>query len=114
MSAGTSVAEGLSLKERGQQLALDLAGDWQQRVTDEFRAWAAIQQARGLRTFVMEEFRAQARNHPHSHKAWGAWTTALRKAGLIAAHCDASGNQVYKRAASPRTHGHVVGVWTIV
>ena len=99
---------GEALKIRGQQLALDLAGDWAERVVLEFRGWAAIEKARGMRTCTIEAFRAEARNQPPSHKAWGSLPRLLVKAGLITPTGE------YRKAAAPKTHCHPVALWRLV
>ena len=101
-------ARSAELKAAGLQLALAFAGDWPERVVMEFRGWAAIEKARGMRTCTIERFRAEATQHPTSTKAWGALPRMLVKAGLI------SPTGEYVKAASPRTHAHPVARWHLL
>jgi len=98
---------GEQLKRAGQQLSLNFAGDWSERVVAEFRGWAAIEKARGMRTCTIERFRAEAQNHPPTHKAWGSLPRLLVKAGLI----ESTGE--YRKAAAPRTRSHPVALWRL-
>lgn len=100
-------------KDKGMQLALEFAGEWRERVLEEFTGWVAIQKARGLRTVTIEQFRAEAKNHPESHKAWGTLPAIAIRAGVIERALDASGEPIYRRAAAPKTHAHPVGVYLI-
>lgn len=100
-------AQSQSLKERGQQIAMDFSGLWRDAVVDEFRGWVAIQKARGLTWITIEQFRSQARSHPDSHKAWGALPRILVAAGLIRPTGE------YIKAAAPKTHAHPVAKWRI-
>lgn len=105
---------GERLKADGMQAALEHSGPWQDDITAEFAAWAAKQKASGARVVAIEDFRAQAVNHPISHKAWGAAPQMFCKAGLIARATDASGSPRYVRAAAPKTHGHPVSLWCLL
>jgi len=106
--------DGVALKEAGQQLALDFAGDWAERVVVEFRGWAAIEKARGMSTCTIERFRAEAANQPKSHKAWGPLPAALVRAGVLAPMTHPDGTPVMRNAAAPRTHAHPVRVWRLL
>lgn len=101
-------------KERGQQLALDLSGEWRERVLLELQGWIAIHKARGNTTMTMEQFRAEARNHPESPKAWGPLPAVACKAGLIAPLTHPDGSPVMRRAESVKTHSHPVRVWSLL
>lgn len=101
-------------KQVGQQLALDMAGDWKADVLVELRAWLAVHRGQGNTTMTLEQFRAQAVNQPHSHKAWGALPAIACKAGLIEAILHDDGSAVMRRAESVRTHAHPVRLWRIV
>lgn len=101
-------------KQAGQQLALDMAGDWKADVLVELRAWIAVHRGQGNREMTMEQFRAQAVNQPTSHKAWGALPAIACKAGLIEPVLHDDGSAVMRRAASVRTHAHPVRLWRIV
>lgn len=107
-------AAGAALKDAGQQLALDFAGDWKDSIVVEFTGWLAIQRAMGLKTITIEQFRAQTRNQPPSHKAWGALPKMLQARGLIRVSLNREGEPRRQRAAAPRTHAHPVLVWEIV
>lgn len=107
-------AAGEALKERGQQLALDLAGDWAERVVHEFRGWAAVEKARGMRTCTIERFRAEAQNHPATHKAWGSLPGLLVRAGVLSPAMHEDGSPVTRKAAAPKTHAHYVRVWHLL
>lgn len=100
-------AKGEALKRAGQQIALDFAGDWAERVVAEFTAWVAAQRAQGFKTVTIEAFRAQARNNPPTSKAWGSLPRLAVKRGLIAP------TERYTKAAAPRTRSHPVRVWSI-
>lgn len=95
------------------QLALDISGDWSERVLEEFAGWLAVQRARGLTWITIEEFRSQARNRPISHQGWGVLPRLAVRAGLIAPKWAAPGVQDRAPAASVRTHGHDVKRWLI-
>jgi hypothetical protein len=102
-------------KADGQQRALEFEGDeWIVRASEEFAKWLGEQKARGFKTITVEEFRAQAKNQPLSHKAWGALPRLLCKAGLIAPAFGADGERLYRRAAAPKTHAHPVAVWRVL
>lgn len=105
--------QGEALKERGQQLVLDWAGDWTERVLVELQGWLAMEKARGTKTFTMEMFRSQAKNLPDRHQSWGALTTVACKRGVIAPALDEYGEQRTVKAASPLTHRHRVCVWLV-
>ena len=101
-------------KERGQQLAIDFAGDWKEAVLLELRDWIAMHVAQGHTTMTFEQFRHDARSKPESHKAWGSLPTIACKAGLIAPMTHADGSPVMRPAESVKTHGHPVRVWRLV
>jgi hypothetical protein len=63
---------------------------------------------------VFEQFRAQARCQPHSHKAWGALPALAAKRGWIEAAAHADGSPVMRLAESEKTHSHPVRVWRIL
>lgn len=100
-------------KQAGMQLALDLANDWSERILEEFAAWLAKERERGIRRVTIEKFRAEAKNHPLSHKAWGSLPRLAMRAGLIRRALDDSGEPIYRRAAAPKTHAHPVAVYVI-
>lgn len=100
-------AKGRALKQQGQQLALDLAGDWRQRALVEFAAWIAEQKANGFTTVTVEAFRSQAQNHPPTSKAWGCLPLLAVRDGLI------HPTDQFTRAAAPRTRSHPVRVWRV-
>lgn len=110
----TSLGSGAHLKRAGQQLALDMAGSWKEDVLTELRAWILAQQGQGAATMTFEQFRATARNHPGSHKAWGALPKLACQAGLIAPLTHPDGSPVMKAAESEKTHGHHVRVWALI
>jgi hypothetical protein len=104
-----------ALKAHGQQLAIDFAGDWPERVLAELRGWCAIEKARGMSTMTVEQFRAGARTHPDSHQAWGSLPRLACAAGIIEpVFIPGTNQQVRVRAASPKTHAHEVKVWRIL
>lgn len=100
-------------KAHGQQIALEFAGDWKEQVLMELRGWLAIHKARGHASMTFEKFRAEARNHPHSHKCWGALPAIACREGLIAPMKHADGSPVMRAAESIKTHGHPVRVWEV-
>lgn len=98
-------------KEHGMQLALDMSGEWKDRVMLELRGWLAIHKARGNTTVTMEQFRAEAKEQPASFRAWGPLPALACKAGLLAPMNHSDGSPVMRAAESERTHGHFVRVW---
>lgn len=106
-------AESARRKAEGRLVAITNAGAWREAVIAEASAWCKAQRARGLRTVTIEEFRAQAKVQPESHKAWGVLPRLLVAAGMLRPLIDAHGEPVYKRAASPKTHAHPVRVWEL-
>jgi hypothetical protein len=106
-------AQGEMFKDAGQALAMQAAGHWRMRAIDEFSRWLKTQKALGFQEITVEMFRAQANNHPASHKAWGALPRYLCEAGLIEPLLDAQRNPKYRRAAAPKTHAHPVRLWRI-
>lgn len=108
-----NAAAGAEAKRHGQQLALDISGDWAERVIEEFSGWLAIQRRRGLTWVTIEEFRAAAQNRPISANAWGSLPRLAMKAGLIEPKWAAPGIQDRAPAASVKTHGHDVKRWLI-
>jgi hypothetical protein len=103
-----------ALKQHGQQLAIDFAGDWPERVLAELRGFLAVLKAKGLPTFTFEQFRAQAQNLPDKHQQWGALASMACKRGITAPALDEYGEQRTIKAASPRTHRHRVCVWRVL
>ncbi len=101
-------------KLAGQQLALEMSGDWKRNVLVELRAWLAVHRGQGNTTMTFEQFRAQAVNQPASHKAWGGLAVMACNAGLIAPMTHDDGSPVMRRAESVRTHAHPVRLWKIV
>lgn len=101
-------------KRAGQQLALDVSGEWPEIVLAELRAWLEDHRAQGNATMTMEQFRVQAVNQPASFKAWGALPRLACAAGLLEALTHDDGSPVARPAESVRTHGHFVRVWKIV
>ena len=97
----------LRAKLDGQQLVLDIAGDWRERAMDELRHWLDARCQEGIRTMTMEVFRHAARHQPASHMAWGALATLAKNAGLLRP-------LGYVKARSVRTHAHPVMRWEIV
>lgn len=108
-----NAAASLSAKASGQQLALDMSGEWPARALQELRAWLVTHAAEGWKTITMEQFRAVALNVPSSHKAWGALPRLACAAGLLEPMTHADGSPVARPAESVRTHGHFVRVWRI-
>lgn len=109
-----NTAHGARLKEEGMQLALQFAGEWKDAVLLEFRGWLAVQKAMGLRWITVEQFRAQSKNQPPTHFAWGSMPRLAIAAGLIAPKWAAPDVQARVRAASPKTHNHEVKCWDIL
>lgn len=105
---------GHALKEQGMQRALVSSGSWSERVLDEFRAWIDEQRELGFKTVTIEAFRAQAKNQPNSHQAWGSMPSIAQAAGLIEPEWAAPGIQARVKAAAPKTHCHEVRVWRLV
>ncbi|MEN6641030.1 MAG: hypothetical protein ABFE08_01155 [Armatimonadia bacterium] len=98
---------GQELKEQGQDLALEHAGqDWQQQALEYLQQYVAIKRAE---PFAIEDFRAFAVTRglpqPATHKAWGAFPRLAVKRGLIRS------TETYRKARSPRTHAHPVLLW---
>jgi hypothetical protein len=100
-------------KEQGMQLALSFATDWRDAVLLELRGWIAIHKARGNSTMTFEQFRAEAKNQPGSHKAWGALPKIACAENLIAPKTHSDGSPVMRNAASVKTKAHPVRVWAI-
>lgn len=100
-------------KEAGQQLALDMAGDWKERVLLELRGWLQAHAARGNETMAMEQFRAVAKEHPASTKAWGPLPMLACKAGLLEPMTHPDGSPVMRLAESVKTHRHPVRCWRL-
>jgi hypothetical protein len=95
-------------KLKGQQIALDFSAGWRLAVVPEFRRWCAQQKAIGARTCTIEQFRADTKLQPESHKAWGAIVKAFVREGIIRP------TDQYQRAGSRKTHAHPVRVWEFV
>lgn len=102
-------------KRAGMQMALDFSGSWPERIVLAFRAWVAIEKARGIKWITIEQFRAgcAVTDQPASHKAWGTLPRLLLAAGLITPRLDADGNPIYRPAAAPKTHAHPVKTWWV-
>lgn len=103
-------ASGKELKELGQAQALESAGyDWTEDMLGKLKAFIKARRDMGFSTFKMEDFRAVALvsqwEPPKSSNAWGAFTTAACRAGLIV------WTGQYERAESPRTRAHDVKTW---
>lgn len=113
MSAILNPTASAEAKRHGQQLALELSGSWAEEVMSELAAWIAVQKARGIRDITVEQFRAQARHQPASHKAWGTLPARACRAGLITPKWAAPGVQARVKAAAPRTHSHEIKVWSV-
>lgn len=94
-------------KMAGQQLTLDCAELWVEAVLSELKGWMAQRRAERNYLMTFEEFREVARNHPASHKSWGALATRCKNLGLI----EPNG---YVKAKSVRTHSHPVMQWKIL
>jgi hypothetical protein len=98
---------GHELKEHGQQIALEHAGnDWQTLALDYLNRFLGITQAV---PFLFEDFRDYATHNglpqPASHKAWGALCGAASRRGLI----EPTGQ--VKKAKAAKTHAHRVMEW---
>ena len=101
-------------KDRGQQLALDLAGtEWKESVLAELGAWCAVRRAQGHTDMTMEQFRAVAKASPPSHKCWGTVPAIACRAGILAPMVHPDGSPVMRAAESVKTHGHFVRVWRL-
>lgn len=104
-------ARGKELKEIGQAIALENAGaEWvDQMLATYLPAFIKVRRKMGLRTFKTEDFREVAEDRdwpmPKSPNAWGAFTNAACKAGIIVWTGD------YEAAESAATHSHPVKVW---
>lgn len=103
---------GADLKAAGQAATLDAeTGEWKARTLFLFRVYLASFNP-GDR-FAMEDFRAYADacNHPepHTHYVWGSLPAFLIKEG-----CQIRKTDHYRKAKSPRTHGHPVPLWEVV
>lgn len=103
---------GKDLKEAGQAAALDAEADeWKQKTLFLFRVYLSLFKA-GDR-FAMEDFRAYAdcckHPSPHTHYVWGSLPAFLIKNGCLIRRTD-----LYRRAVSPRTHGHPVPLWEVL
>jgi hypothetical protein len=107
-------ARGQALKDSGQQLALQFAGEWRDRVLAELQAWLAVEKARGTKTFTFEMFRSQAKSIPTKHQAWGSLASLACKRGLTAPALDQFGEQRTVKAASPLTRRHRICVWLVL
>jgi hypothetical protein len=102
-------------KDRGQQLALDLAGEeWKTSVLVELRAWCAVRRAQGYEDMTMEQFRAEAKNHPASFRAWGPLPVIACRAGILAPMNHPDGSPVMGFAESVKTHRHPVRRWKLL
>lgn len=105
--------ESAAAKLHGQQLAIDFAQEWRDAVLLELTGWLAIHKALGNQTMTFEQFRAEAKHQPESHKAWGSLPSIAVRAGLITPIEHPDGSPVYRKAASIKTHAHPVRVWGI-
>jgi hypothetical protein len=109
-----SAAASRAAKDRGQQLAIDFAGEgWKERVLVELEAWCAMRRAQGHVDMQMEQFRAVAVNHPASTKAWGTLPAIACKAGILAPLTHPDGSPVMRFAESVKTHRHPVRAWAL-
>lgn len=100
------------LSSRGRQLGQDgmdraeaAADCWMDSVMPVFEDWLMVR----TESFAIEDFRIPLREQrpdlmPASHKAWGAFTRAAVKRGLIAPFGS-------RPAASQETHGKPVGTY---
>lgn len=109
-----NAAASQAAKHTGQQLALDMSGDWKTSVLLELRGWLAIHRAKGHSTMTFEQFRHEAKSQPGSHKAWGSLPGIACRADLIAPLVHPDGSPVMRSAESVKTHGHHVRVWALV
>lgn len=100
-------------KDAGQATAAETPKERQEAIVAEARTWLKAQRRRGIRAVTIEEFRAQARNKPESHKFWGTLPRLLVKQGLLRGMTTAEGDPIYKPAAAPKTHAHPVRLWEI-
>lgn len=103
---------GSDLKLAGQAATLDAESDeWKQKTVFLFRVY--LSQFRQVDRFAMEDFRAYADscNHPdpHTHHVWGSMPSVFLKAG-----CRIKKTEQYRKATSPRTHGHPVPLWEVL
>jgi hypothetical protein len=102
-------------KDRGQQLALDLAGtEWKESVLAELGAWCAVRRAQGHTDMTMEQFRAVAKASPPSHKCWGTVPAIACRAGILAPMVHPDGSPVMGFAESVKTHRHPVRRWKLL
>lgn len=103
---------GQRLKERGQQMAFDYAGDrFKRESIPALREWLATRKKFGYHEFRFEEFRAFCERNelaPESQNAWGALPGMAVKAGLIRP----TGR--YEKASSAKTRRHPVMIWAVV
>lgn len=106
-------AASYAAKRAGMQLALDIAGDWRDRVLVELRAWCADQRAQGLTEITLEQFRAVALNVPPAHQCWGSVPSLACKAGILEPMAHPDGSPVMRFAESVRTHRHPVRAWRL-
>lgn len=98
------LALGLVLKREGMDLTASKNSAWIADALDELRSFV-----RSYPEFTMEQFRhvRSLLKHPEpsSPNAWGAFTHAAAKAGVI----EWTGR--YTNAVSTKTHAHPVKVW---
>jgi len=98
-------SRGRKLGQEGMDRAEAAADCWMDSVMPVFRDWLMVR----TESFAIEEFRICLLEHrpelmPESHKAWGPFTQAAVKRGLIAPLGS-------RRAASQETHGKPVGTY---
>lgn len=98
---------GRELKEQGQDLALEHAGeDWQALAIDYLERFLGMAKAV---PFLFEDFRDYATCNglpePASHHAWGALCGVVARRGLI----EPTGRML--KAKSVKTHAHRVMEW---
>jgi hypothetical protein len=101
---------GQVLKIRGQQLALDHAGEsWASRTVEALRIFCENLKLSGNDTFAFEEFRVTMdHDAPLTFKAWGSIPGIAVKHGIIRS------TGTYRKARSAKTHAHPVLVWKIL
>jgi len=96
---------GRSLRDLGTTRTLETEADaWREDALAALRLFAATRPH-----FTAEAFRyewlSRGKPGPHSHKVWGALFLSAARAGII----EHTGE--YRKASSPGTHAHPVGVW---
>ncbi|MEY9435547.1 hypothetical protein [Bradyrhizobium elkanii] len=105
--------EGQRRKDRGIKRAIDHASDeWRVAALNMVRAWAAGPgRRRKVGVFAFETVREWALERglppPPDHHAWGGIAQYACRLGII------KFTGKYVPAASPRTHGHAVRLYTV-